>query len=92
MRLLELPEPITVRAQLASQARFAGLRVGIHRVLADDQGGYAVLLIRDDATAARRQLRPGEHVDLPGHGRLTLADVQPSTRERRGWVELVLQP
>ena len=92
MRLLELPEPITVRAPLASQVRLGEVRVGIHRVLADEQGGYAVLLIRDVASAVREQLRPGEHVDIPGRGRLTLAGVLPSTRERRGWVELVLQP
>lgn len=92
MKLLSIPDPIVVRAVLASQPRLGGLRVGIMRTDADEAGPFAVLLVRSTEDACQVRLAPDEHVDLPGHGRLSLVSVVPATRERRGWVELKLQP
>lgn len=90
MRLL--PQPETVRAPLASQPTLGRLKVGIMRTLADDDGSYAVLLVRGPDLSRQETVRAGRYVDLPGHGRLTVDRVLPATAEQRGWVQLTLQP
>lgn len=92
MRLLDIPDPIRVRAVLASQPCLGTLRVGVMRTEPGEGEPFTRLLLRDDQMARQVTLRAGESVDVPGHGRLNVESVVPSTRERRGWVELALQP
>lgn len=93
MRILQTPGSKRVDAQLASQPRFGELAVGIMRALADDDGArFAVLRLAGPGVDERVRLDVGGSHEVPGHGRLTLEGVLPSTPQRRGWVRLLFEP
>ena len=92
MRLLNVPEPLRVRAVCAAQPRLGSLTVGVMRTEPGDDAPFARLLVRGDDEVQDVTLAAGESVEIKGHGRLTVEHVVASTRDRRGWVDLLLQP
>lgn len=60
----------------------------VHRTLTDEHSAYVVLRRRSEEEVVDLVARPGQEIDVPGAGAVLVAEVRPSTRERRGAVLL----
>ena len=80
--------------QQSGQFAAGAMTLVVFRTLADQEGPYAVLRLRSGEKEEIHEvtLRPEEHADLDGAGRLTLMAIEPSTRQRRGAVRFTLAP
>lgn len=76
-------------AMASSQPFFGRLAVGVEAL--EDQGGIGVARLRLRAPGVTRtvELAVGEDVEIDGYGRLSVAELIPSTADRRGAVRLV---
>ena len=77
----------------AGQTRFEGLTLSVIATYADERGPLTELSIAADGhPPTEASLRPGDSTLSPGGERISLVDMEPSTRERRGWVRLAITP
>lgn len=75
--------------QQAGQLTIGRAVIVVHRTLADEHSPYAVLRTRHEGVVADVPARPGQEIEVPGAGRILVAEVRASTPERRGAVALM---
>lgn len=88
------PTPRRHLVQQAGQVDESGLRLGVFRTLADDDGSFTVLRLRRERTeeVLEIEMRPGAILEEEGIGRLEVLEIVPSTAEHRGAVLLEITP
>lgn len=86
------PAPGRHLVQQAGQIVVEGVRLGVFRTVADEDGARAVLRVRQEGSAEVLEVaaRPRSEVVLEGIGVLGVLEIRPSTVERRGAVLLEL--
>lgn len=72
----------------AGQISIGEAALVVHRTLTDEHSAYVVLRCRSGEEVIDLAARPGQEIDVPGAGAVLVAEVRPSTRERRGAVLL----
>ena len=88
------PPPRRHLVQQAGQVIEPGLRLGVFRTLADDDGAFTVLRLRRERSeeVLEVEMRAGTVLEEEGIGRIEVLEVVPSAAEHRGAVLLEVTP
>jgi hypothetical protein len=81
-----------LRIDQGGQVDIDGASIALHRSIEDEHGPCAALTVQvaDEAGPLRLTVRPGDPVDISGARQVLVVAVRPSTRDRRGAIDIAI--